>query len=80
MTKSKYRSFRCKTRCGLSVRWTVGPCNGKWAIIEIGNAKHGRNKVPTVLIPMIDFALSSAVVENHLFDTEDDAETHARSL
>lgn len=75
-----YKHFRCKTQCGLSVRWTIGPRNGKWSIVGLGSAKRGRDPVPTALIPMIDFALSSAVIEDRLFDTADDAEAHARSL
>jgi len=80
--KSKLRKFRCKARCGLSLRWTLGPNRDgtKFKAIAVGDAKMGRQPVPSAFIPSIDFAISSAVIGGPSFDSMDEAEQYVRSL
>lgn len=78
--EKKYRKFRCKAKCGVSCRWTIGQrVSGKWGVISMGNAKLGRNPMPLDFVP---FELSNAVLGHGKpeFDTADECETYVRSL
>lgn len=80
--KAKTRSFRAKAKCGLSLKWTIGPNREgtKWKAIAVGDAKMGRQPIPTAFIPNHDFAISSAVIGGPSFDSLDEAERYVRSI
>lgn len=77
MAEKDYRKIQCKTRGGISCRWTIGKTkDGKFKAISVRSARKG---LPTSFLP---FEVMDAVLGAHSprFDTLDGAEAYVRSI
>lgn len=79
MTEKTHKHLRCKTRGGISCRWTVGKTKkGDFKALSVGQAKVRGNPIPSDFLP---FEVMDAVMNQHIrFGSMEAAEAYVRSL